>query len=108
MKTTIPTAPLGVLRTKRIRAAHRTTLTMTFEDRDTTALRDACTKLRPEDGREPSLSLVGRRALHVYLAALARCDDDGIASEIATIKRMTAPPSDATRDRLKKARGASR
>jgi len=101
MTPTIPTSPLGRLRTKRIRAPNRTAVVLTFEDRDTVALRAACASLRPEDGREPSLSLVARRALGVYRDYLARVKLAGrLKEEIAELKTMTAPPSEATKKKL--------
>lgn len=103
MNPTLDT-PSVALRTKRIRAPNRTTLTLTFEDQDTEALRVACIALRPKDGRVPSLSLVARRALTLYREHLQRlrwAHQGSLAEEAAEISRMASPPCDKTKLKMK-------
>lgn len=71
-------------------AAGGTTVTLNFRAPEATSLRSFVASIRLRGDRIPSLSLIARRAMSVYLAH-AQYSPETRASEIAALEKLATP-----------------
>ena len=71
--------------TKRVRAYDRTTLVLSYTTSDANALRAIVQRMKLKGDKRPSLSVIARRALWVYLERLPAVWHD----EMAALDQMT-------------------
>lgn len=98
----------GRVMTKRIPPRERSTVILSFKAVEANAMRAFIKSIRIKGDKEPSQSLVARRALQVYLhrlEMLRREAPPAYSDEIAALERMVTPvPQPAREDQLKKPR----
>ena len=82
----------GVVRTRRVRATDTTTLTLNYPKNEAARLRDLMQSIRLRGDRKPSLSLLARRSMAVYLDHVAS-SPDALAGEIEAWELLATPIS---------------
>lgn len=82
----------GKVLTKYIRASNGTTLTLNYPHREASAIREAIQRIHLKGDKTPSLSLIARRSMSLYLAHLgsspAAFDD-----EVKALEKVATPVS---------------
>ena len=101
-----PDASTDKLQSRRIKAQDGTTVVLTYLRPDAQAMRDTVASLRLRGDKRPSLSLIARRSLSIYLDGLtsARASNpQAFAAEMEALESMTAPlcPKTIERDAFK-------
>ena len=100
-----PSGNAGKMMTRRLQTHDRSTVILTYSTRDANALRMAVQSIRLKGTRKPSLSLIARRSLHLYLSGLAGAQENRLdlyEAEIATLESMvTDHPSPALKSKRK-------
>ena len=94
------------LHSRQIKAKDGTTVVLTYFRPDAQAMRDLVASLRLRGTKQPSLSLIARRSIGLYLDHLSttrRDHPEKFAAEMQALEDMTAPlcPKTIERDRLK-------
>jgi hypothetical protein len=82
-----PSDNTGKMMTRRIKAANRTTVILSYSSADATSLRALAQSIRIKDNKFPSLSLLARRSLHLY-AEVYLSNPRG---ELAALNEMVTP-----------------
>ena len=104
---TIPSDNTGKLMTKRIQASDGTTLVLNYRKPEAHSMRTLVQSIRLKGNKTPSLSLIARRSMQLYLARLETAKatrPDIFASEIGELERMVTPiPKPAPRSRKRSA-----
>lgn len=88
-----PDLSTNKLVTARIKAQDGTTVVLTYRTADAQAMRDMVAAIRLRGDKRPSLSLLARRSMGVYLdhlSAIRRGNPEAYAAEMATLEKMTA------------------
>jgi hypothetical protein len=80
-----PNTTTGKVITKQIKAYDRTTLVLSYTTKDANELRALVQSMRLKAGKKPSLSVIARRALRVYVDRLPDVWD----AEIEALNKMT-------------------
>lgn len=80
----------GKVLTKYIKARDGTTLTLTYRREEAQALRSLVQSIRLKGDKTPSLSLIAKRAMRLYLD-LMTSGSAQFASEIAALERLATP-----------------
>jgi len=97
-----PDLSTNKLQTTRIKASDGTTVILSYLKPEAQAMRDTVASIRLRGDKRPSLSLLARRSIGLYLARLENTrtsDPEAFAEEIATLEKMTAPPCPKTLQR---------
>ncbi len=89
-----PSDNTGKVLAKRIQAHDRTTVLLTYSRPDANRLRMLVQSITLKANKKPSLSLIARRAVDIYLERMK--SPEGFASETAVLNHMVTPvPSPA-------------
>ena len=78
--------------TKYIRARDGTVLTLNYRHQEANSIRTAMQKLRLKGDKAPSLSLIARRSIGLYLAHL-QSSPEAFAGEIQALEELATPIS---------------
>lgn len=81
------TGNLGKILTKRIRCRDMSVVTVAYPTPDAQAIRALAQSIRLKGGTKPSLSLLTRRALHLYMKAFPAVSE----AETRALNDMTTP-----------------
>lgn len=84
---------LGKVKSRYLKASGSTTITLNFRPQEATKIRAFVDGVRLRGNKIPSLSLVARRAMTVYLSH-AQYSPETRASEIAALEKLATPYSD--------------
>ena len=97
MKPTMKTMPnnTGKVNNRYAKSIGGTTVSLNFRTQEATALRAFVQTFRLRGDKTPSLSLIARRAMSVYLAH-AQYSQETKASEIAALEKLATPFSSRT------------
>jgi len=90
----IPSDNTGKVLTRRVRAADGTAVMLHYRTPEAVAMRSLIQSIRIKGDKTPSLSLIARRAMQLYVARLdaARYSlPDVFAAEVAELERMVTP-----------------
>lgn len=90
MNPSISASP-GV-RTKYLRARDGTTLILNYRPEEASSLRAAVQRIRLQGNRQPSLSLVARRSMSLYLSLLSS-GPSALANEVEALEKLATPAS---------------
>ena len=100
-----PSENTGKLMTKQIKAADGTTVILTYLRPDAQAMRAFVQSIRLKGNKSPSLSLIARRSIGLYLADLEEArqsNSELFDQEVAALERMVTPvPKPATYSKKK-------
>lgn len=80
------------VRSRYLRARDGTTLILNYRPEEAIGLRAAVQRLRLSGGRKPSLSLVARRSMGLYLSLL-NSGASALATEIEALEKLATPQS---------------
>jgi hypothetical protein len=86
-----PSDNLGTMMTRRIRSADGTTVLLNYQASEANAMRQLVQSIRIKGDRRPSLSLIARRSMQLYVARMEtaqRNRPDVFASEVADLEQM--------------------
>lgn len=89
-----PSDNTGKIMTKTVRAADGTMVALNYESREANAMRSLVQSIRLKGDKRPSLSLIARRSIGIYLDRLesARATDpQAFAAELAVLDTMVTP-----------------
>lgn len=104
--TITPPNNTGKILTKRLLTANGTAVTLNYSRPEAEAMRRLVQSINLEGDRKPSLSLLARRSMTLYLSGLVRAKVDMphlFAEEVAALDRMVTPiPQPDPRDKLKR------
>ena len=78
---------LGKIMSVRIRCRNKSTVVLNYPAHEAQAIRNLAASIRLKCGTRPSLSLLSRRALEIYLAVFPQA----IERETAVLNRMCTP-----------------
>ena len=84
----------GKLMSKRIKAYDRSTVVLSYRPHEANALRLLAQTIKLKGDDKPSLSLLSRRALVLYVAHIERLRASGLegfAAEVAALENLTVP-----------------
>lgn len=88
---TLPNIPQpgnrGKIMSARIRCRDKSTIAINYPQHEAQAIRDLAASIRLKCGTRPSLSLLSRRALEIYLSVFPQA----IERETAVLNRMVTP-----------------
>jgi hypothetical protein len=94
IETTMTPTPFtdntGKVLTKYIRARDGTVLTLNYRRQDAHEIRAAVQRIRLKGDRTPSLSLIARRSLALYLARL-QSSPAAFADEVQALEKLATP-----------------
>jgi len=100
-----PSDNAGKVLTRRIQAADGTTVLLHYQAPEAHRMRALVQSIRLKGDRKPSLSLIARRSMQLYLARLASAQanrPDLYTAEIAELEAMVTPvPQPALRSKKK-------
>ena len=106
-----PSDNLGKMMTRRLRPGHGTTVLLNYQVGEANAMRQLIQSIRIKGNRKPSLSLIARRYMQIYIARLQfahRNSPDAFAAEVAELERMvTRVPAPAQYSKRKTAEKAT-
>ncbi|MEO5690113.1 MAG: hypothetical protein ABIR54_22360 [Burkholderiaceae bacterium] len=86
-----PTRPdSGTVRSRYVRAINGVTLVLNYTEREAKPLREAINGIRLRGDRKPSLSLLARRSMALYLELLHR-DPEARAQEMEALELLATP-----------------
>lgn len=80
------------VRTKYLRARDGATLVLNYRPEEASRLRVAVQRIRLKGNRQPSLSLVARRSMSLYLSLL-ESGASAFATEVDALERLATPVS---------------
>lgn len=80
----------GKVRTKYIRARDGTALTLNYRHQEAHAIRRAVQSIRLKGDKTPSLSLIARRSIGLYLAHL-ESSPRAFAAEVQALEKLATP-----------------
>ncbi len=80
----------GTVRSRYVRASNGTPIFLNYTEREAQPLRDAVAGIRLRGDRQPSMSLLARRSLSVYLELLHR-HPAARAIELAELEKLATP-----------------
>ena len=83
----------GKVLTRQVRDANATALTLNYSPKEATALRSFVASIKLRGDKTPSMSLIARRAMTVYLAHV-QYSHETKASEIAVLEKLATNFSD--------------
>lgn len=83
-------ADSGTVRSRYVRAVNGTTIVLNYTEREAQPLREAVAGIRLRGNRQPSMSLIARRSMHLYLELLRR-DPQARAAEMSELERLATP-----------------
>lgn len=78
--------------TRYIRARDGTKLILNYRHQEANALRMACQRIRLKGDKQPSLSLLARRSMGLYIARLESCPA-ALAAEVQALEKLATPVS---------------
>jgi hypothetical protein len=78
--------------TKYIRASDGTTLTLNYRHQEANALRAAVQRIRLKGDKTPSLSLIARRSMSLYMQLL-ESSHAAFAAEVNALEKLATPVS---------------
>lgn len=84
-----PSDNTGKVLAKRIQAHDRTTVLLTYSRTDANELRTLVQSITLKASKKPSLSLIAKRAMGIYLERMKEPDE--FARETAVLDRMVTP-----------------
>ena len=87
---------LGKVNNRYLKVPGGTTVTLNFRPEEATSLRSFVDGVRLRGNKVPSLSLIARRAMSVYLTH-AQYSQETRASEIAALEKLATPFADRVR-----------
>lgn len=90
----LPSCPdnTGKVLTKSIRARDGTTLTLNYRHQEAHELRAAVQRIRLNGNRQPSLSMIARRSMALYLSLL-QSGPTNFANEVRALEKLATPIS---------------
>ena len=90
----LPSRPdnTGKVLTKSIRARDGTTLTLNYRHQEANELRSAVQRIQLNGNRKPSLSMIARRSMAVYLSIL-QSGPTNFANEVQALEKLATPIS---------------
>lgn len=94
------------LMTTRIKRVDGTTVTLTYRKPEAARMRALVESLRMKGDRKPSLSLLARRSMGLYLDSLEQARQSNpsqFTQELQTLEQMTAPLCSKTTEKAAKA-----
>ena len=80
------------VRTKYLRARDGATLILNYRPEEAISLRAAVQRIRLKGDRQPSLSLVARRSMSLYLSLL-NSGPSALATEVEALEKLATPVS---------------
>ena len=80
------------VRTQYLRARDGTTVILNYRPEEASSLRAAVQRIRLKGGRQPSLSLVARRSMSLYLSLL-NSGPSALATEVEALEKLATPVS---------------
>lgn len=80
------------VRTKYLKARNGTTMILNYRPEEATSLRAAVQRIRLKGGRQPSLSLIARRSMGLYLDLL-NSGASAFATEVEALEKLATPVS---------------
>jgi predicted N-acetyltransferase YhbS len=83
----------GKVHTKYIRAADGTAVTLNYRPQEAKALRAFVQSIRLRGDKVPSLSLIARRSMQVYMTHI-QFSPSTLAAEVEALERIATPFSD--------------
>lgn len=89
-----PSDNAGKVLTKRLRSCDGTTLVLRFHRQDAQAMRTLAQSIRLKGDKRPSLSLLARRAMRIYvdqLQSVQHTRPEVYAAEVRELERMVTP-----------------
>ena len=78
--------------TRYIKARDGTAIVLNYRHQEANALRMACQRIRLQGNKQPSLSLVARRSMSLYMAHL-ESSPSAFANEVRALEKLATPVS---------------